>query len=131
MGGAGWAGDPPPSGGGGGGGSGAEDPTQLPGATIGGAEAERGADSTFSVVLGVDQGGGARPPTAGGDCKAAARRQASCRRGRGGGGQRAAQRGERGQSESGPKFQSCLGVGVENSGPKKMMRVENLEGNVG
>ena len=29
-----------------------------------------------------------------------------------------------------PKLQSCLGVGVENSGPKKAMRVENLEENM-
>ena len=29
-----------------------------------------------------------------------------------------------------PKLHSCLGVGVENSGPKKAMRVENLEENM-
>ena len=30
-----------------------------------------------------------------------------------------------------PKIQSCLGVIVENFGPKKTMRVENVEENVG
>ena len=29
-----------------------------------------------------------------------------------------------------PKLQSCLGVGVENSGPKKTVRVEILEENM-
>ena len=35
-----------------------------------------------------------------------------------------------GAEHSVPKLQSCLGVGVENSGPKKAMRVENLEENM-
>ena len=30
-----------------------------------------------------------------------------------------------------PKLQSCLGVGVDNLGPKKTVRAENLEENVG
>ena len=35
-----------------------------------------------------------------------------------------------GQLSGVPKLQSCLGVGVENSSPKKIVRVEKMDKNV-